>query len=96
MRMRRWIPSFVIAFVIGLGFGASARAERKVDWSEYLEPPGPARPLKHESVASVQPARAAPRATKASRTKASKAAKRRGAASRSKAKRKSSRGKRRR
>jgi len=39
--MKRWI----LAVVVGLGLvSPAARADKRVDWSEYLEPPG-ARPM---------------------------------------------------
>jgi len=71
-RARRFVPALFV--VIGLGWSVEARAD-KVDWSEYLEPPGAKPPVARSS---AKPA-AAPRATKQStakkRTKPSKPAK---------------------
>ena len=47
--MKRWI----LAIVVGLGLVApAARADKRVDWSEYLEPPG-ARPMPVKSTPST-------------------------------------------
>ncbi len=69
MVLRRLIPSLVL--ILGFGLGQEAGAGGKVDWSDYLEPPG-ARPvpIKHDEVAA-QPQKET-RAT-ASRGKAVKA-----------------------
>jgi hypothetical protein len=48
--MSRWLPSLVL--VLGLGIAASAHAEGRVDWSQYLEPPG-ARPMPVRSTTTV-------------------------------------------
>ena len=57
--MKRWI----LAAVVGMGLIApAARADKGVDWSEYLEPPG-ARPMPVKS--SPRVAEAPAKATKA-------------------------------
>lgn len=44
-------PKLLPAFFLVLGLGTVAHAEKKVDWSEYLEPPGsPGPALKHTSM----------------------------------------------
>lgn len=84
----------VLALVLGVGITREARAGGKVDWSDYLEPPG-ARPVpvKHVDTAPPTEARAPSRATK----KAAKAAKAKSVADRNRAKKQRSakRGKRR-
>ena len=52
----------LLAACLVLGLGTAARAEKKVDWSEYLEPPGsPGPPLKHVATpAATKPTAAAP------------------------------------
>jgi hypothetical protein len=96
MILRRWCPS--LALILGLGLGTSARAGGKVDWSEYLEPPG-ARPMPitHAEIAPSRPNHT-PKQTRASRRTAAKAkAKARArAADRSKARRKKAASKRKR
>ncbi len=67
--MSRWIPALVL--VLGLGIATSARAEGRVDWSQYLEPPG-AKPMAVRStttVAAADPPAASPRGKKAKLTK---------------------------
>ncbi len=69
--MKRWI----LAAVVGMGLLApAARADKNVDWSDYLEPPG-SRPMPVKSsprvaeapakATNAKPAKAAKRATKA-------------------------------
>lgn len=75
--MSRWIPTLVL--VLGLGIVASAHAEGRVDWTQYLEPPG-ARPMPVRStttVAAAEPPVAASRGKKAKvvKTKSTKPAK---------------------
>ena len=78
---RALLPALVL--LVGLGIGKTARAGGKVDWSEYLEPPGAQqRPLKKEAVAQPAPVASAPKAKKPSRAPAKKRAE-----SRAKAKR---------
>ncbi len=48
--MSRWIPTLVL--VLGLGITASAHAEGRVDWSQYLEPPG-AKPMAVRTTTTV-------------------------------------------
>ncbi len=72
--------------VLGLGITGSARAEGRVDWSQYLEPPG-ARPMPVRSTTTVA---AADAPVVASRGKKAKIAKTR-ATKPVKAKRKSAR-----
>jgi hypothetical protein len=71
--MKRWI----ISVVVGLGLVApAARADKRVDWSQYLEPPG-ARPMPVKSSsprvaeAPVKAAKAKP-AKRVSKAKAKK------------------------
>ena len=87
--MSRWIPA--LALVLGLGIATSADAGGRVDWSEYLEPPG-AKPIPVRTTTTVATADA-PVAT--SRGKTAKIAKKK-ATKPSKAKRKSARSGRRR
>ncbi|MBA3461835.1 MAG: hypothetical protein H0T46_17880 [Deltaproteobacteria bacterium] len=50
-----WLAVLVV--FVGVGIPGDARAKPKVDWSEYLEPPG-ARPMKvktSERVAAPEP-----------------------------------------
>ena len=63
----RWLAVLVV--FVGVGIAGDARAERKVDWSEYLEPPG-ARPMK---VRASEPVAAAEPRAKAAKGKAAKA-----------------------
>jgi hypothetical protein len=51
-----------LACCLVLGLGTAARGEKKVDWSEYLEPPGsPGPPIKHAAMpAAPKPTAAAP------------------------------------
>jgi hypothetical protein len=87
---RALLPALVL--FVGLGIGNTARAGGKVDWSEYLEPPGAQqRPLKKEAVAAPEPVASEPKAKKASRAPAKKRAE-----SRAKAKRQPARSGRRR
>jgi len=62
--MKRWI----LAIVVGLGLLApAARADKRVDWSEYLEPPG-SRPMPvRSSPAVAQPSAKASKAKPAKR-----------------------------
>ena len=78
------VSKLALVLLVGLGITTEARADRKVDWSEYLEPAG-ARPPKHAEVALPETATAPTTATKAPR---GKAAKRAAAPAKSKAKRK--------
>jgi hypothetical protein len=92
MIRRALLPALVL--FVGLGIGRTARAGGKVDWSEYLEPPGAQqRPLKKEAVASPEAVASepAPKAKKGSRAPAKKKAE-----SRTKAKRQPARSGRRR
>lgn len=54
--MKRWI----LAAVVGMGLVApAARADKRVDWSEYLEPPGSRpMPVKSSPVVAEAPAKA--------------------------------------
>lgn len=64
--MKRWI----LAIVVGLGLLApAARADKRVDWSEYLEPPG-SRPMPVRSSPAV--AQSPAKATKAAKAKPAK------------------------
>jgi len=74
--MSRWIPVLVVAFSLGLV--ASAHADKRVDWTPYLEKPG-ARPL------PIKPTDT-PKARATPRTKKAKVANKRSAKSSSKAK----------
>jgi hypothetical protein len=58
-----------LVLLVGLGAGHEARANEKVDWSEYLEPPGTQHPVK-VTTASQPPVKSATKAKKASRTAA--------------------------
>ena len=52
MCSRKLLPAFLLV----LGLGHAVHAEKKVDWSEYLEPPGsPGPPIKHAAT-PVKPA----------------------------------------
>jgi hypothetical protein len=64
-----------VALLIVVGIGATARAER-VDWSQYLEAPGTAKPMviKHTSLPAATPA-AAPAAAPAKKVAKPAAAK---------------------
>jgi hypothetical protein len=42
----RWIWAIVVAAVVGVGL-PEARAERRIDWSQYLERPGDRPPVSH-------------------------------------------------
>ena len=87
--MSRWIPTLVL--VLGLGIAASANAESRVDWSQYLEPPG-ARPMPVRSTTTVA---AADPPVAASRGKTAKVSKKKATKPKAKAKRKARAGKRR-
>jgi hypothetical protein len=62
--MSKWLAAFVVV----IGFG-TARADSKVDWSQYLEKPGDRTPVKARptpKVAKATPAtKAAPKAKSA-------------------------------
>lgn len=62
---RGWI--YMIVPIIGLGLAADARADKKVDWTPYLEQPGdrlkPA-PKAKEAIATPTKAKAQPRVAK--------------------------------
>ena len=81
LRTVTWVPALVLW--VGLGVATEARAERKVDWSEYLEPAGSRAPLKSEAAAAQQPVKAAAPDKKPARHQV---AKQHGAESRAKAK----------
>ncbi len=74
-----WVISTLV-LLAGLGIGTNARAAGRVDWSEYLEPPGSARPLK--APAAQPPAKTAATTGR----KAPRVAKKPGAESKSKPK----------
>jgi hypothetical protein len=59
----------VLVVFVGVGIAGDAQANRKVDWSEYLEPPG-ARPMK---VRNSEPVAAPEPRAKAAKGKAAKA-----------------------
>lgn len=80
-----WIAVLVV--FVGVGIAGDARADRKVDWSEYLEPPG-ARPMKVKNSAPV--AAPEPRAKEA-KGKAAKAKTAERAKAKAKAKKKKGR-----
>lgn len=65
-----------LACCLVLGLGTVARAEKKVDWSEYLEPPGsPGPPIKHTATpAAPKPTAAAPAEKPAAKKVAKRAA----------------------
>ena len=56
----------ILALLIGLGVGSTARADQKFDWGPYLEAPG-ARPLPVKSTPGVATP-ATPKKATASRT----------------------------
>lgn len=64
--MSRWITA--VALVLGLGISSAADAGGRVDWSDYLEPPG-AKPMAVRSTTSVAEAPVASRGKKAKLTK---------------------------
>ena len=74
--MSKWLPMLV---VLALGGGGEARADMKVDWSEYIEPAGSKPPaVKHQDLVSAakptKTARAAPVAAKPAAAKAKRKA----------------------
>lgn len=71
----------MIVLLVGLGISHDAQAAGKVDWSEYLEPPGSRTPVR--TAASERSTKVSAKKQKASRSKAKK---KQTAASRSKAK----------
>lgn len=73
--------ALILAVLLTLGFAGVAHAEKKVDWSQYLEPPG-SRPTPR-ATPTVTESKAKPRAKKAA-----KATKQRSAKAATKAKRK--------
>jgi hypothetical protein len=89
--MSRWLPTLVL--VLGLGIATSAQAEGRVDWSQYLEPPG-ARPMPVRSTTTTTVAAADPPVA-ASRGKTAKVTKKKATKPKAKAKRKARAGKRR-
>lgn len=72
----------MIVLLVGLGISHDAQAAGKVDWSEYLEPPGARTPVR-TAAASERSTKVSAKKQKASRSKAKK---KQTAASRSKAK----------
>lgn len=70
----RWLSAFVV--MVGLGLGAQAHAGGKVDWSDYLEPPGSRPPMKKAtSVAEETPAKVGKKSARAKPAKKKAAAK---------------------
>ena len=71
MSSRKLLPALFLV----LGLGTAAHADQKVDWSEYLEPPGsPGPPIKHVSAPAVKPTAAAAPAEKPAAKKVAKRA----------------------
>ena len=65
----------VLACCLVLGLGTAARADKKVDWSEYLEPPGsPGPPIKHAATPAAPKPTAAASAEKPAANKVAKRA----------------------
>ncbi|MBA3540578.1 MAG: hypothetical protein H0T79_13290 [Deltaproteobacteria bacterium] len=59
----RWL--LPVAVLLGFGTGSVAGADNKVDWSQYLEPPGTKTPVR---ATATQPTKASAPAKQASRT----------------------------
>lgn len=71
--MRSSMLLATLVLFLGLGIGREAEAGGKMDWSEYLEPPGARAPV--QATPTQRPAKAEKASKKISKAAAKKAAK---------------------
>ena len=71
MRSSIWLAALVV--FVGLGIGGEAQAGAKMDWSEFLEPPGARPPRQVTPTATQRPAKAEKASKKVSKAAAKKA-----------------------